>query len=377
MKRVFSGIQPTGTLHLGNYLGAIKQWVELQNKVDESIFCVVDLHAITVERDPKLKDDILNVAAWYLACGVDIKKSKIFVQSTRPEHAELAWILNCFSTMGELGRMTQFKEKTQKLGEDLRGPFKKILKDEFIRIIKENKKVLINEIPEMVEEAYKKNKGFFDKATNDMASVGLFDYPILMAADILLYQSTDVPVGIDQKQHVELARDLAIRFNSKYSGVFTVPEPVIREDVQRVRALDNPLKKMAKSAGSEYNYITLGDSPEIVRKKISRAVTDSGDEIVARDDKPAMTNLLNIFSGVSGRDIKSLEADFKGVGYGDFKKALAEEIILFLEPKQAMYKEIIADKDKLRKLLQGGSEAVAPIAKKTLDEVKKKIGLGI
>ena len=327
MKRVFSGIQPTGTLHLGNYLGAIKQWVELQNKVDESIFCVVDLHAITVERDLKLANNILNVAAWYLACGVDLKKSKIFVQSTRPEHTELAWILNCFTTVGELSGMTQYKEKSE--------------------------------------------------GKRDAVSAGLFDYPVLMAADILLYQSTDVPVGIDQKQHVELARDLAIRFNSKYSGVFTLPEPVIREDVQRVRALDNPLKKMAKSAGSEYNFVALSDTPEVVRKKISRAMTDSGSEIIASDDKPAMTNLLNIFSGVSGRDIKSLEADFKGVGYGEFKKALAEEIILFLEPKQAMYKEIIADKDKLRKILASGSEAVAPIAKKTLREVKKKIGLGI
>lgn len=327
MKRIFSGIQPTGILHLGNYLGAIKQWVDLQHKVDESIFCVVDLHAITVDRDPKLSENILNIAAWYLACGVDLKKSKIFVQSMRPEHTELAWILNCFATMGELGRMIQYKEKSE--------------------------------------------------GKRDMVSVGLFDYPILMAADILLYGATDVPVGDDQKQHVELARDLALRFNNKYGNVFTVPEPIIRKDVQRVKGLDNPEKKMAKSAGSEYNYIALNDSAEIIRKKISRAVTDSGSEIVAREDKPAMTNLLNIFSGVSGRDIKSLEADFVGKGYGDFKKALAEEIILFLEPKQAKYKEIIADKDKLRKILTDGAQAVKPIAEKTLEDVKKKIGLGI
>ncbi|MEI6144080.1 MAG: tryptophan--tRNA ligase [Candidatus Berkelbacteria bacterium] len=327
MKRIFSGIQPTGILHLGNYLGAIKQWVDLQHKVDESIFCVVDLHAITVNRDPELSENILNVAAWYLACGVDLSKSKIFVQSMRPEHTELAWILNCFSTMGELGRMTQYKEKSE--------------------------------------------------GNKDLVSVGLFDYPILMAADILLYGATDVPVGDDQKQHVELARDLAIRFNNKYGNVFTIPEPIIREDVQRVKGLDNPGKKMAKSAGSEYNFIALSDEPDVVRKKISRAVTDSGSEIVAREDKPAMTNLLNIFSGVSGRDIKSLEADFVGRGYGDFKKALAEEIILFLEPKQARYKEIIADKEKLRKILIDGAQSVEPIAQKTLNEVKSKIGLGI
>ena len=327
MRRIFSGIKPTGILHLGNYLGAISQWIDLQHKVDESVFCVVDMHAITVERPEKLAENILNIAAWYLACGINLKKSKIFVQSMRYEHAELAWILNCFSTMGELGRMTQYKEKS------------------------EGKK--------------------------DSVSVGLFDYPILMAADILLYQTTDVPVGEDQKQHVELARDLAIRFNNQYKGTFVVPEPIIDSNVRRIKALDNPMKKMEKSAGSEYNYIALDDSPEVIRKKISRAVTDSGSEIVAREDKPAMTNLLNIFSGVSGRDIKSLEFDFKGKGYGDFKKELAEEIILFLEPKQAKYKEIIADKEKLRKILRDGSEAVAPIAQKTLIDVKTKIGLGI
>ena len=327
MKRVFSGVKPTGALHLGNYLGAIKQWVELQNHVDESIFSVVDLHAITVERPEKLLEKILDVAAWYLACGVDLKKSTIFVQSTRPEHAELAWILNCFATIGELNRMTQYKEKSE--------------------------------------------------GKRDSVSVGLYDYPILMAADILLYQTTDVPVGEDQKQHVELARDVAVRFNNKYGNVFTIPEPVIPDDLQRIKGLDNPAKKMEKSADSEYNYIALDDSPDKIRKKIGRAVTDSGNEIVTREDKPSMTNLLNIFSGVSGRDIKSLEADFKGRGYGEFKIALAEEIVLFLEPKQKIYQEIIADKEKLTKILRDGSEKVAPIAEKTLAEVKKVIGLGI
>jgi len=327
MKRIFSGVKPTGNLHLGNYLGAIKQWVDLQHKVDESFFCVVDLHAITVDRPDNLLDNILNIAAWYLACGVDLKKSKIFVQSTRPEHSELAWILNCFSTMGELSRMTQYKDKSS--------------------------------------------------SNRDSVSVGLFDYPILMAADILLYQTTDVPVGEDQKQHVEIARDIAIRLNNTYGKIFTVPEPIIPADLRRIKGLDNPKKKMEKSANSSYNFISFDDTPEIVRKKISRAVTDSGDEIAVGDNKPAITNLLNIFSGVSGRDIKSLVSDFKGVGYGEFKKALAEEIILFLEPKQAIYKEIISDKAKLRKILQSGSEEVAPVAKKTLETVKTKIGLGV
>jgi len=335
MKRVFSGIQPTGSLHLGNYLGAIKQWIELQNKVDESIFCVVDLHAITVERDPKLADNILNVAAWYLAAGVDLKKSTIFVQSTRPEHAELTWILNCFTTVGELNRMTQYKEKS------------------------------------------------IDK--HDRVSAGLYDYPVLMAADILLYQTTDVPVGDDQKQHVELARDIAQRFNNQYGNVFTVPEPVIKASSARIMALDDPTKKMAKSAGSEYNYIALDDSSDAIRKKIQRAVTDSGSEIKAdpsgtspaEASKPAMTNLLNIFSEVSGRDLRSLQADFSGRGYGEFKKELAEAIVEYLEPKQKKYKEIVADKEKLRKILKDGSEKIAPIAQKTLKEVKTKIGLGI
>jgi tryptophanyl-tRNA synthetase len=327
MKRVFSGIQPTGSLHLGNYLGAIKQWVELQNKVDESIFCIVDLHAITVDRDPKLSENILDIAAWYLAAGVDLNKSKIFVQSMRPEHTELAWILNCFTTMGEMSRMTQFKEKSEGKRENV--------------------------------------------------SVGLFDYPVLMAADILLYQTTDVPVGEDQKQHVEIARDIAIRVNNKYGEIFTVPEPVIKSESARIKGLDNPLKKMAKSAESEYNYISLTDDAETIKKKIQKAVTDSGDEIVAHEDKPAMTNLLNIFSEVSGRDIRSLEADFKGKKYGEFKEELATAIIDYLAPKQAKYKETISDKEALKKILTNGSDAVAPIAQKTLNDVKKKLGLGI
>lgn len=327
MKRVFSGIQPTGTLHLGNYLGAVKQWVELQNHVDESIFCVVDLHAITANRDPKLPDHILDVAAWYLACGVDLKKSQIFVQSTRPEHSELAWILNCFATKGELNRMTQFKEKSE------------------------------------------------DKKEN--VSVGLYTYPILMAADILLYQTTDVPVGDDQKQHVELTRDIAERVNRDYGQIFTVPEPVTKSGVPRVMGLDDPKRKMAKSAPSEYNFIALSDSPDLIRKKIMRAVTDSGDEIVSREDKPAMSNLLNIFSGVTGRDVRSLEADFSGRGYGDFKKDLAESLVEFLESKQKRHREFISDKAELIKILKAGSEQVAPIAEKTLSEIKSKIGLGI
>ncbi|TSC92800.1 MAG: tryptophanyl-tRNA synthetase, partial [Candidatus Berkelbacteria bacterium Athens1014_28] len=278
-------------------------------------------------RDPKLKENILKTAAWFLALGVDISKSVIFVQSTRPEHSELAWILNCFTTMGELSRMTQYKEKSE--------------------------------------------------VTREKSTAGLFNYPVLMAADILLYQTTDVPVGEDQKQHVELARDLAIRFNNIYGKVFTVPEPIIKTSSARIMSLDNPKKKMSKSAESELSYIGLDDSSEVIRKKIQKAVTDSGDEIVSREDKPAMTNLLNIFSGVSGRDIKSLEADFTGKSYADFKKELADAIIEFLIPKQEKFKEIISDKPALKKILVDGSEKVEKLAKQTLSEVKEKIGLGI
>lgn len=335
MKRIFSGIQPTGGLHLGNYLGAVLQWIDLQYKVDPSmnsgqvtsIFCVVDLHAITANRDPKLKQNILNTAAWFLALGVDINKSSIFVQSTRPEHSELAWILNCFTTMGELSRMTQYKEKSE--------------------------------------------------ITREKSTAGLFDYPVLMTADILLYQTTDVPVGEDQKQHVELARDLALRFNNIYGKVFTVPEPIIKSSAARIMSLDNPKKKMSKSAESELSYILLDDSAETIKKKIQKAVTDSGSEIVSREDKPAMTNLLNIFSGVTGRDITSLEADFSGRTYSDFKNELAEAIIEFLTPKQEKFTEIIADKKSLRKILEEGSQKVEKLAKETLSEVKEKIGLGI
>ena len=253
MKRIFSGIQPSGVLHIGNYLGAIKQWVEMQKEYDEAIFCVVDLHAISVPQDPKeLQKNILSTAAWYLAAGIDSDKSAIFVQSSRPEHTELAWILNCLAKMGELSRMTQFKDKT------------------------------VDKVAESV-------------------SVGLFDYPVLMASDILLYKATAVPVGDDQKQHVELTRDLAERFNSKYGGSFPIPEPVIQKENARIMGLDDPTKKMSKSASSPLNYIALSDSTDEIHNKIKRAVTDSDSEIKSGADKPAITNLLNIMSGISGK----------------------------------------------------------------------------
>lgn len=343
--RVFSGVQPSGNLHLGNYLGALKQWAEIQNNGNPStnsadsgraelVFCIVDLHAITVPQDPEiLKEKILEVAALYIASGIDPQKSTIFVQSDRPEHSELAWILNCHTSMGELNRMTQFKEKAE---------------------------------------------------GKDKYSVGLFDYPALMAADILLYQTTHVPVGEDQKQHIEITRDLAQRINNKYgssaqggSAIFTIPEPVIRKETARIMGLDDPTKKMSKSAPSSANYIAITDDDETIKNKIRKAVTDSGSEIKSGEDKPAITNLLNIFSGVTGREVAEIEKEFEGKSYGEFKEVLAEAIIAELSPVRKKFEEIIADKDNLKKILTDGAQKIAPQAQTTLGKVKKAIGLGL
>ncbi len=327
-KVIFSGIQPTGNIHLGNYLGAIKQWVSLQDEADKSIFCVVDLHAITVPQDPKkLKSNILSIAALYLASGINPKKSLLFVQSERSEHSELAWMLNCNSYMGELNRMTQFKEKS------------------------EDKK--------------------------DSVSVGLFDYPVLMAADILLYRTTHVPVGDDQKQHVELARNIAQRFNHHYGDTFVLPEPLINKSTGRIMGLDNPLKKMSKSAESANNYIAMSDSADDINIKIKKAVTDSGTEIKSAIDKPALTNLLNIYSAVTDKSINDLEQEYEGKGYGEFKNDLADAIIEYVIPIQKEHKRLLNDKTELIKILDQGSDSVSEIAKKTLHDVGKKIGLGI
>lgn len=322
-KRIFSGVQPSGNLHIGNYLGAIKNWVELQNEFD-SIFCVVDLHAITVPQDPEsLRKNIIELAKVYLACGIDPKKSAIFIQSHIKEHAELAWILNTIAKMSELDKMTQFKDKTQKGGRE-------------------------------------------------GSAVGLYDYPILMAADILLYDTEKVPVGEDQVQHVELTRTLAKRFNSKFGEVFVVPEPILVKEGARIMGLDNPEKKMSKSAGSEYNYIALTDSAEVIRKKIKKAVTDSGSEIKYADDKPALKNLINIYSGFSNKSPKEIEKMYSGKGYVDFKNDLAEVIINALKPIQEKMNSL-SDEEVL-KILEDGAKKVRPLAQKKMEEVKKKIG---
>lgn len=326
MKRVFSGVQPTGNIHLGNYLGALKQFVELQED-HECIYCIVDMHAITVPQDPEvLKEHILDVAALYLAVGVDPEKSIVFVQSDVPGHAELSWILTCNSYTGELSRMTQFKDKS-------------------------------------------KNK--------ESAPAGLFTYPILMAADILLYDTDVVPVGNDQKQHIELCRDLAVRVNGKYPDTFVIPDGRFLKEGARIMALDDPSKKMSKSAENIHSRISLLDDPAKIKKSIMKATTDS--EGVIRFDtenKPGISNLLNIYSVLSGTSIADLEKKYEGKGYGDFKKDLVEVTVKALTPIRERFEEIRNSEELIRILREGAGKADA-IAKETIERVKGNFGLGL
>ncbi len=324
-KRLFSGVQPTGDLHLGNYLGAISKWVEIQNEYD-CIFCVVDYHAITVKQDPKvLREKIIEIAKIYIAAGIDSKKSVIFQQSDIKEHVELAWVLNCTSArMSDLNKMTQFKDKAG--------------------------------------------------GSQDNATVGLYDYPVLMAADIILYNTEVVPVGDDQLQHVELARTLARRFNNDYTKTFVVPEPIIRKEGARIMGLDNPLKKMSKSASSEWNYIALTDEPAKARKKIMKATTDSDMEVrYDLENKPGVSNLLIIESLLSEVSIKNLEEKYKGKMYGDFKKGVADVVEKFLINFQDRYNKI--SNDEVVRLLSNGADKIRPIAQEILTRVKKTIGV--
>jgi tryptophanyl-tRNA synthetase len=322
-KTIFSGVQPSGTLHLGNYLGAISNWVDLQDDFN-SIFCVVDYHAITVKQDPKeLNRNILDVVKIYLASGINPAKSIIFQQSDISAHTELAWILNCVARISDLNKMTQFKDKSGNNQENV--------------------------------------------------SVGLYDYPILMAADILLYNTDAVPVGEDQKQHVELARGLARRFNSQFGEVFKIPEVIIKKEGARIMGLDDPTKKMSKSA-SAANYIALTDSPEIAAKKIMRAVTDSGSEVkYDLKNKPAIANLLTIYSLLSGEKIETLEKKYIGKGYGDFKKDLVEVVGEFLTDFQKKYNSF--SDEEVRDILKSGAERARPMAEKMLKSVKERLGI--
>jgi len=323
METVFSGVAPSGVLHIGNYLGAIKNWLELQ-KDFQCIFCVVDLHAMTVPQDPqKLRSKILEVAKIYLAAGIDPAKSIIFIQSHVKEHAELGWILNTIARIPELERMTQFKDKS-----------------------KEHKKDV---------------------------NVGLFDYPVLMAADILLYKTQVVPVGEDQLQHVELARTLAERFNQRFGEIFTIPKALVKKEGARIMGLDDPTKKMSKSAPSPANYIALIDPPDLIRDKIKKAVTDSGKEITAGPDKPALTNLLTIYSLLAEKPVAEIEKIYEGKGYAEFKAGLAEVVVDFLKPFQEKFNEL--SDEHVLKVLSDGAAKAREIAERTMKEVKEAVGL--
>lgn len=323
---ILSGIQPSGIVHLGNYLGAIRQQIALQDTASQPIYLIVDLHAITVPQDPKaLREQTLSMTALYVALGLNPEKAILYVQSQRPEHTELAWILTSIATMGELERMTQFKEKGR--GEE-RGSL----------------------------------------------GAGLLNYPLLMAGDILLYNAEQVPIGEDQVQHLELARDLAKRFNQRFGETFSIPEPYLAKLGARIMGLDDPTKKMSKSATSAYNYIALTDDADTVRNKIKKAVTDSGSEIVYADDKPALKNLLTIMSGVTNEAPETLAARFSGKGYADFKAELADAIIAFLEPVQAKYNELRADEAHLVDILHDGASRAQPLAQETLKRAKERVG---
>ena len=325
-KRVFSGIQPTGNIHIGNYLGAIRQWAASQSEYD-NVFCVVDLHAITVLQDPHLlKKKSREVAGLLFAAGIDPKLSSVFIQSHIPAHSELAWILNCFIPIGWMQRMTQFKEKSEKQKE--------------------------------------------------IVSTGLFDYPALMAADILLYETDLVPVGDDQKQHVELTRDTAQRFNSIYGETFKLPEAIFVETGGRIMGLDDPTRKMSKSEAADGRAINLLDSPDSIRSKIAHATTDSQREIRFDERRPGIYNLLTIYQLFSGTSRTEIESRFDGKGYADFKKELAEVIVEGLAPLQSQYHEISKDKGYIDRLLDEGAAKVQPVAERTLRHVKERIGLG-
>lgn len=323
MPRVFSGIQPTNILHIGNYLGAIKNWVDMQDQHD-CIFCVVDQHAMTVKFEPEeLTKNIINTAKTYLAFGIDPSKSIIFIQSAVPEHTELAWYLNTVTKISELERMTQFKDKAKQHKENI--------------------------------------------------NMGLFDYPVLMAADILLYDTELVPVGEDQLQHIELARTLAERFNHQFEKTFIVPKGEIRKQGARVMSLDDPRKKMSKSSPNAGSYISLLDPPETAQKKIMRAVTDSGAEVKSGPDKPALTNLLTIYSLLSHQEIKDIEKEYAGRGYADFKKGLADVVVSFLNDFQAIFNSI--KDEEVKNVLAEGAKKSKTMAEKKMKQVRSRLGI--
>ncbi|MBQ0099127.1 MAG: tryptophan--tRNA ligase [Firmicutes bacterium] len=324
-RRLFSAIQPSGILTIGNYLGALRHFKNLQDDYD-GIFALADLHTLTVKQDPAtLRKNSYELAALFLACGLNPEKSIIFAQSHVSAHAELAWILNTITYPGELSRMTQFKDKSQK--------------------------------------------------HEDNINMGLMDYPVLMAADILLYQADLVPIGADQKQHLELARDIAIRFNNRYSDTFTVPEGYFGKTCTRVMSLAEPDRKMSKSDANLNGFISMDDDYDTIIKKFKRAVTDSDNKIVAQADKPGITNLLSIYSTITNKTIEEAEKEFVGKGYGDFKQRVGEAVADVIDPIRKEKNRILEDKDYIDSVLSAGAERAERIAYKTLNKVYKKVGL--
>ena len=323
-KRIFSGMQPSGLITLGNYLGALKNWTTLQDDYD-CLYCIVDMHAITVRQDPaKLRKQARDLLAQYLAVGIDPEKNIIYYQSHVTQHAELAWILNCYTYMGELNRMTQFKDKSAKHADNI--------------------------------------------------NAGLFTYPTLMAADILLYQTDLVPVGEDQRQHLELTRDIATRFNGIYGDVFKIPEAYIGKLGARVMALQEPTKKMSKSDENQNNTIALLDEPNVIMNKVKRAVTDSDNEVRFDAEKPGISNLLSIYCACTGKTIAQAEQEFANAGYGTFKTAVGEAVVAELEPIQQKVRELEKNKDYLDEVIKNGAERAGKFAARTLTKVQKKIG---
>ena len=321
---IFSAIQPSGTITLGNYLGALKNWVALQDDYD-CIFSLADLHTITVRQDPaKFRKNALEAYALLLACGIDPKKSIFFIQSHVSAHAELAWVLNCYTQFGELSRMTQFKDKSAKHADNI--------------------------------------------------NAGLFAYPSLMAADILLYQADLVPVGADQKQHLELTRNVAERFNAAYSPTFTVPDGYIPKQGARVMSLQDPTSKMSKSDENANGFIAMLDSPDVIMKKFKRAVTDSDACVRYAEGKDGVNNLMAIYSAVTGSSLEQIESEFSGRGYGDFKKAVGEAVVAELEPFRKRYAELTADRQYLRDCMEAGAQKASRIASRTLNKAMKKVG---
>ncbi len=323
-KKVLSCIQPSGMLTLGNYLGALKNWVNMQNEFD-CTFAVADLHAITVRQEPaKLRAQIYSTYALLLALGIDPEKNTLFIQSHVPQHAGLSWLLSCNTQFGEMSRMTQFKDKSAKHANNV--------------------------------------------------NVGLFSYPVLMAADILLYQPDLVPVGADQKQHLEIARDIAIRFNNLYGDVFTVPEPYIAKTGARVMSLQDPAKKMSKSDDNLNSWVAILDNRDDIIRKFKRAVTDSEAVVKFSEEKPGISNLITIYSAVTGKSVADIEKEFDGKGYGDFKLAVGETVADALAPIKASYDEIIKDKKALEVLYREGAQKAEYVARKTYSKAMKKVG---